>query len=260
MSEMTPRSLKLESVDKSFGGLRAIRDLTITIEPGMTTALIGPNGAGKTTIFNLISGFITPDKGRIAFGQRELNGSRPDQVAKLGIGRSFQDLKLFKELSCWDNIMAAAAVSTGEGVFSAVAARRRIRREEAERAERVEQILEFTGLQDKRDVLAKELGYAEAKMLALARVLTLDSKTLLLDEPCSGLDHGALDRVREMLAHLVETGHTICLIEHNMALVRDVADVGIFLENGALVAMDSIDNLLSDSGMRERYLGLGEQE
>jgi ABC-type branched-subunit amino acid transport system ATPase component len=181
-------------------------------------------------------------------------------VAKLGIGRSFQDLKLFKELSCWDNIMAAAAVSTGEGVFSAVAARRRIRREEAERAERVEQILEFTGLQDKRDVLAKELGYAEAKMLALARVLTLDSKTLLLDEPCSGLDHGALDRVREMLAHLVETGHTICLIEHNMALVRDVADVGIFLENGALVAMDSIDNLLSDSGMRERYLGLGEQE
>lgn len=257
MTQSTQPGITLKSVNMRFGGLQAISELTMEIVPGRITALIGPNGAGKTTIFNLITGFLKPNSGTIRYADHDLLSLRPDQVARTGIGRSFQDLKLFRELTCLDNVLAATPVGAGESVSSAIVMRRRIKREETERIEKAEEMLAFTGLQDKRNVRARDLGYAEAKMLMLARVLMLDSRILLLDEPCSGLDHAALDRVRDMLTKLVDQGHTICLIEHNMALVRDVADFGIFLEQGALIAEDTIDNLLADSGMRERYLGIG---
>jgi ABC-type branched-subunit amino acid transport system ATPase component len=121
-------------------------------------------------------------------------------------------------------------------------------------------ILAFVGLADKRDELASDLGYAESKMLALARVLALDAPLLMLDEPCSGLDHGALDKVRQVMRQLVAQGRTICLIEHNMALVREVADYGIFLEHGRLIAEGDVAGLMAEEGLRRRYLGLVEAE
>jgi ABC-type branched-subunit amino acid transport system ATPase component len=251
------KSIQLRGVNMHFGGLHAINELTVDIEPGRTTALIGPNGAGKTTIFNIITGFLKPQSGHVSYGDRSLDGARPDQVVAAGIGRSFQDLKLFRGLTSFENVLAATPAPHGSGVFGAVFAPRAIRRELVDRTAVAEEMLRFTGLIDKRHVPARDLGYAEAKMLALARVLTLKPDFLLLDEPCSGLDRTALDRIRELLHTLVQQGTSICLIEHNMALVRDVADVGVFLERGALIASDTIDNLLADKSMRERYLGIG---
>lgn len=250
--------LRIEGLDKHFGGLHAIRNVSASIERRKITALIGPNGAGKTTIFNLVTGALRADAGTVTYAGRGITGLRPDQVARLGIGRTYQDLRLFAQLSCAENVMTAFPDQPGEAVGAALFAWRRVERREAEIRERTAEILAFVGLADKHDALARDLGYAEAKMLALARVLALDAQLLLLDEPCSGLDRTALDKVRRVMDELVSQGRTIGLIEHNMALVREVADEGIFLEHGQLIASGDMETLMADAGLRRRYLGLAE--
>lgn len=250
--------LEIEGLDKHFGGLHAIRNVSLSIERGQITALIGPNGAGKTTLFNLVTGALSADAGTVTCDQRNITGLRPDQVAGLGIGRTYQDLRLFAQLSCAENVLTGFPEQPGESVRAVLFAWSRVNRREAQIKERTDEILAFVGLADKRDTPARDLGYAEAKMLALARVLALDAKLLLLDEPCSGLDRTALDKVRRVMDELVTQGRTIVLIEHNMALVREVADQGIFLEHGQLVASGKVSNLMADEGLRRRYLGLAE--
>ncbi len=254
---MTEPMLKVRDVDMLFGGLKAVDNLSIDIPAGTTTALIGPNGAGKTTVFNIITGFLKPQRGTVEFEGEIITGRRPDQIARGGIARSFQDLKLFRGLTCFENVLAATAARHGESITGSMLSRRAIAKETTERGDAVMHWLEIAGLADRRGTLAQDLGYAEAKMLAIARVLALDARLYLLDEPCSGLDQKALERVRALIDGLLEGGATVCIIEHNMALVRDVAEVGIFLEQGAFVASDQIDALLEDERMRERYLGLG---
>lgn len=248
--------LRIEGLDKHFGGLHAIRDLSVTVDRGLITAFIGPNGAGKTTIFNMVTGAIRPDQGNVTYEGRSITGLRPDQVAQAGIGRTYQDLKLFAELTCEENVLTAFPDQPGETVTATLFAWGRVQRREAEIRQRTIEILAFVGLADKRHEMARDLGYAESKMLALARVLALDAKLLMLDEPCSGLDHGALDKVRNVMKELIAQGRTICLIEHNMALVREVADRGIFLEHGKLIASGDVASLMANDGLRRRYLGL----
>ena len=255
----TPQSnvLKIDGLDKRFGGLHAIRNLSITVARGLITAFIGPNGAGKTTLFNLVTGAIASDSGTVVYEGASIAGLRPDQVAQAGIGRTYQDLKLFTNLTCEENVLMAFPAQPGESVAATLFAWRKVQRRESEIMERTAEILVFVGLADKRHALARDLGYAQAKMLALARVLALDTKLLLLDEPCSGLDRAALDKVRSVMKELIAQGRTICLIEHNMALVREVADFGIFLEHGQLIASGDVATLMAGDGIRQRYLGLG---
>jgi ABC-type branched-subunit amino acid transport system ATPase component len=250
--------LRVEGLDKYFGGLHAIRNLSISVERGLITAFIGPNGAGKTTLFNLVTGAITPDSGSVVYEGRSISGMQPHQVAQACIGRTYQDLKLFGGLTCEENVLAAFPQQPGESVAALLFAWQRVQRREAEIRERAGEILAFVGLGDRRGALARDLGYAQSKMLALARVLALDTQLLLLDEPCSGLDHAALDKVRSVMKELIRQGRTICLIEHNMALVREVADFGIFLEHGQLVASGDVETLMNNEGLRRRYLGLEE--
>lgn len=257
---MSDSLLQIEGLDKHFGGLHAIRDLSLAVDAGKITAFIGPNGAGKTTIFNLVTGAIHPDHGKVSYAGRDITGLRPDQVAQAGIARTYQDLRLFERLSCEENVMTAFPDQPGESVMAALFQWGKVQRREAQLHSRAQEILAFVGLSDKRNTLACDLGYAEAKMLALARVLALDAPLLMLDEPCSGLDHGALDKVRQVMRELVAQGRTICLIEHNMALVREVADYGIFLEHGRLVASGDVATLMADEGLRRRYLGLVETQ
>ena len=153
-------------------------------------------------------------------------------------------------------MLTALPDQPGETVTATLFAWGRVQRREAEIRQRTMEILAFVGLADKRREMARDLGYAESKMLALARVLALDAKLLMLDEPCSGLDHGALDKVRNVMKELIAQGRTICLIEHNMALVREVADRGIFLEHGKLIASGDVASLMANEGLRRRYLGL----
>ncbi|MDB5817021.1 MAG: amino acid/amide transporter ATP-binding protein 1, family / amino acid/amide [Rhizobacter sp.] len=257
-SPRTEALLEIKGLDKRFGGLHAIRDLSLSVDAGKVTAFIGPNGAGKTTIFNLVTGALKPDHGTVTYGGRVITGLRPDQVAQAGIARTYQDLRLFGRLNCEDNVMVAFPDQPGERVSAVLLQWASVQRREAELREKAAEILAFVGLADKRTALAADLGYAEAKMLALARVLALDAPLLMLDEPCSGLDHHALDKVRRVMQDLVAQGRTICLIEHNMALVREVADYGIFLEHGSLVASGTVDSLMADEGLRRRYLGMVE--
>lgn len=252
--------LRIEGLDKHFGGLHAIRELSLAVDGGRITAFIGPNGAGKTTIFNLVTGAVKPDHGRVFYAGRDITGLRPDQVAQAGIARTYQDLRLFGRLSCEENVMVAFPDQPGERVAAALFQWGRVRRREAALREKTAEILALVGLTDQRTALARDLGYAEAKMLALARALALDAPLLMLDEPCSGLDHGALDKVRSVMRELVAQGRTICLIEHNMALVREVAERGIFLEHGRLVASGEVDSLMADEGLKRRYLGMVEAE
>jgi ABC-type branched-subunit amino acid transport system ATPase component len=260
MTDAGTALLRLEGLDKHFGGLHAICDLSLAVDGGKITAFIGPNGAGKTTIFNLVTGALRPDRGKVFYAGREITGLRPDQVAQAGIARTYQDLRLFGRLSCEENVMVAFPGQPGEHVAAALFQWGRVQRREAQLREKTAEILAFVGLADKRGALAGDLGYAEAKMLALARVLALDAPLLMLDEPCSGLDHGALDKVREVMKKLIAQGRTICLIEHNMALVREVADRGIFLEHGRLVASGDVATLMAQEGLRRRYLGLVEAQ
>jgi ABC-type branched-subunit amino acid transport system ATPase component len=253
---VTDSLLRIEGLDKHFGGLHAIRDLSLEVEAGKITAFIGPNGAGKTTIFNLVTGAIQPDHGKVFYQGRDISGLRTDQVAIAGIARTYQDLRLFDRLSCEENVMTAFPSQPGESVLAALFQWGKVQRRETELKAKAAEILAFVGLADKRHELACDLGYAEAKMLALARVLALDAPLLMLDEPCSGLDRGALDKVRRVMGDLVAQGRTICLIEHNMALVREVADKGVFLEHGQLVASADVATLMADEGLRRRYLGL----
>ena len=250
--------LRIDGLNKHFGGLHVIRDVSVTVERGKVTALIGPNGAGKTTLFNLVTGTVPPDGGVVTYEGRRISGLRPDQVAQAGIGRTYQDLKLFAQLTCEENVMTAFPDQPGKSAAAALFARGRVQRREAEIRARTAEILAFLGLADKRNELARDLGYAEAKMLALARVLALDPQLLMLDEPCSGLGRAALDKVCSVMNELVAQGRTICLIEHNMALVREVADRGIFLEHGSLVASGNVETLMANEGLRRRYLGLAE--
>jgi ABC-type branched-subunit amino acid transport system ATPase component len=258
MTDATDPILRIDGLDKHFGGLHAIRNVSASIGRGRITALIGPNGAGKTTIFNLVTGALRADAGTVTYEGRAITGLRPDQVARLGIGRTWQDLRLFAQLTCAENVLTAFPDQPGESVGAVLFSWSRVQRREAQIRERTAEILAFVGLADKRDSLARDLGYAEAKMLALARVLALDARLLLLDEPCSGLDRTALDKVRRVMDELISQGRTIGLIEHNMALVREVADEGIFLEHGQLVASGDVATLMADEGLRRRYLGLAE--
>ena len=258
MTDAADAILRIEGLDKHFGGLHAIRSVSFSVDPRRITALIGPNGAGKTTIFNLVTGALQADAGTVSFAGRPITGQRPDQVARMGIGRTYQDLRLFAQLTCAENVMTAFPDQPGESVSAALFAWKRVQRREAEIRERTAGILAFVGLADKHDELARDLGYAEAKMLVLARVLALDAELLLLDEPCSGLDRAALDKVRRVMDDLIGQGRTIVLIEHNMALVREVADQGIFLEQGQLIASGDVDALMADEGLRRRYLGIAE--
>lgn len=257
---MSGALLQIEGLDKHFGGLHAICDLSVSVDAGKITAFIGPNGAGKTTIFNLVTGAIRADLGKVTYSGRDITGLLPYQVAQAGIARTYQDLRLFERLSCEENVMVAFPDQPGERVMTALFQWGKVQQREAQLRAKAMEILAFVGLADKRNALASDLGYAEAKMLALARVLALDAPLLMLDEPCSGLDHSALSKVRKVMRELVAQGRTICLIEHNMALVREVADYGIFLEHGRLIASGDVATLMADQGLRRRYLGLAEAQ
>ena len=257
---MSRALLQIEGLDKHFGGLHAICDLSVSVDAGKITAFIGPNGAGKTTIFNLVTGAIRADLGKVTYSGRDITGLLPYQVAQAGIARTYQDLRLFERLTCEENVMVAFPDQPGEHVMAALIQWGKVQQRETQLRAKALEILAFVGLADKRNALAGDLGYAEAKMLALARVLALDAPLLMLDEPCSGLDHCALDKVRKVMRELVDQGRTICLIEHNMALVREVADHGIFLEHGRLIASGDVATLMADEGLRRRYLGLAEAQ
>ncbi|MCL8207339.1 MAG: ABC transporter ATP-binding protein [Actinomycetia bacterium] len=235
--------LRLEGVSKRFGGLWAVNNLTCEIARDVITCLVGPNGAGKTTVFNLITGFLQPDGGRIWYGERRIDGQPPPVVARLGIGRTFQDLKLFGNMTVLEHLLLAQE----RGLLSW----RRYRTLKAE----AERILERFELLEKAHWLASDISYAEQKFLSLARLVALGPRALLLDEPASGLDGPSLDKLVYFIRSLQGEGRSVLVIEHNLDIVRQLADHILFLDNGQLVAEGSPEKIFGDDRLADLYFG-----
>jgi ABC-type branched-subunit amino acid transport system ATPase component len=247
--------LQATGVEVSFGGLKALNDCGFTIQQGRITCLVGPNGAGKTTIFNVITGFLRPDSGSVSFKGQSLDGRKPQAIVASGIARTFQNLRLFVDLTAVDNVLASLPAQAGEEPVAAifrpfhVAAAQRLRRTEALA------ILDRVGLSARAGDFVRNLSYGEQKLLIIARVLATGAELLLLDEPASGLSAGALDGVMALLRGLQDDGKTLLVVEHNTRVVQKIADDVLFLHQGHLMAQGSPEQIVNDPALAEIYFG-----
>ncbi|MSP97920.1 MAG: ABC transporter ATP-binding protein [Betaproteobacteria bacterium] len=251
-----PAIMSVQGVSRSFGGIQAVDECTFDVPPGLITALIGPNGAGKTTVFNLITGFISADRGSIRLQGREILGLAPHRVERLGVVRTFQHLRLWNKMSVLDNVLLGCATPVGENVFSLFLRAGAVRAEEKLARERAVDVLQFFGLADCAGELAEDLAYPEQKLLSMARIFATDAPVLLLDEPTSGLDSESLGRIVPMVRRLVEHGKTVLLIEHNMELISELADQVVFLHQGRVLAAGPPAGIRRDPALTEIYFGV----
>lgn len=247
--------LRVEGISKRFGGLRAVNSVSFTAEDGRVTSLIGPNGAGKTTIFNCITGVFAPDEGAIWADQRHIAGLKAHRVVAAGVVRTFQDLRLFLQLSVLDNVLFGRQHVRGEQPLVALFGFGLRRREDQHHREAALRVLEYVGLSAKAATQAKNLSYAEQKLLSLARVLATESPLLLLDEPASGLDRRSVQTLNGLIRDLSRAGKTILLVEHNFAIVREVSDHVVFLDHGEVVAEGTPETVMKDPRLTEIYFG-----
>jgi branched-chain amino acid transport system ATP-binding protein len=226
----------LDGVSRSFGGLMAVSEVSFGVAPGLVKAVIGPNGAGKTTMFNIITGFLAPQRGRITYLGKEIQGQPAHQVASLGIARTFQLVQLFDHMTVWENVMVGRHRLSRAGLLSGALRLPWARREEAGIRERAREALEFVGLADRAQQPAAILPLGLKRLLEIARALASEPKLLLLDEPASGLDQVETERLGEMILSLRKRGLTILLVEHDMSLTMEVADEIVVLNYGSLIA------------------------
>lgn len=250
-----PNALTFGDLRLSFGGLVALDGVSGAIRPNEVTAIIGPNGAGKTTLLNVITGFLPPDEGWLRYGDLDITGRPPHDVALLGIGRTFQDMRLFAGLTVFDNVMASFPHQTGEDPWRLFTRWRQVTREERAFEERAAYYLEYVGLAHKRNVVASDLSYGQQKRLALARALANDATILMLDEPAAGLDPEAVVEMGGLLRSMVDDlGKTVCLIEHNLDMVRQHARWIIGMGRGRIMTEGDADSVFSDQQMIASYI------
>lgn len=247
--------LKTLEISRAFGGFVAVNAASISVARGEIVALIGPNGAGKTTLFNLISRLMPPTSGQLLFEGNDVTQTSPQRLARLGIGRTFQDVRLFDSMTAWDNVAVFAQTEASGSLRSGLLSPRAVRREAKQIRARVEEVLEYAGLLRVANSVAGELSFAQQKKVAIARCLAQDARLMLLDEPTSGLDAGEREDVGKMIEKLASDGVTILLVEHNMDIVREVAHRAIFLAEGKIVGEDTPDRLLQSSELAEIYFG-----
>lgn len=251
--------LEINGLTKSFGGLRAIQSLDFHVDEGEVVSVIGPNGAGKTTFFNLITGMETPDGGSVVFDGQEIVGLRPNQILQLGMARTFQNVRLFPQMTVLENVMVGQHCRTKAGILGAVFKTPRQRAEEAMIEEKAKEVLSFFGTRlsgYRHDQLSMVLSYANRRRLEIARAMATEPRLLLLDEPTAGMNPRETVELTELIGQLrSEKGFTIVLIEHDMQVVRDVSDRVIVLDHGEKLVEGSYETVSTDEKVIEAYLG-----
>lgn len=250
-----PVVLEARGITKHFGGIVAAEDLNIDLRRGTVTALVGPNGAGKTTVFNLLTGFIPPDAGTVKLDGKELVGMNPDQIARLGLVRSFQDVRLIARITCLQNVMMAVQDQHGEHLAKLFLGGPAARHSEERTREQAMRWLRFVGMDSFAAVSAGALSYGQSKLISLARLLATEAPVLLLDEPASGIDTRWVETMLEMIEAVRDQGRTVCIVEHNLHVVGRLADHTYFMELGRITAQGSIEELTSSPELAEAYFG-----
>ncbi|MBS0317835.1 MAG: ABC transporter ATP-binding protein [Proteobacteria bacterium] len=247
--------LRLDALSRHFGGLKVLQDVNLAIPRGGIFGLIGPNGAGKTTVFNLITGLLQPTDGRIEFEGRSLAGRAPHQITRMGIARTFQNIRLFKEMSLLENVIVGLHAKLGYRAHDLIAGTPRFRSEERAARERARELLSWVRLDHKLSDRADNLSYGDQRKLELARALASDPKLLLLDEPVAGMNSGEKEELMAEVRQISARGYTIFMIEHDMRFVMGLCQDIAVLNFGRIIARGSPEAIRSDPQVIEAYLG-----
>ncbi len=248
-------TLKVRGLNKSFGGIVVADTIDLDLHAGKVLGLIGPNGAGKTSLFNLISGIVRPESGTVELDDKMLNRLAVHKRARLGLSRTWQHVRLFPSLTVLDNLLIEPREYSADRLLSSLLLPARSARSEEGTLERARGVLTLTGLESVTETPAVDLTYGQQKLVGLARALMNEPRCLLLDEPMAGVEGQAYDIIKKVIRTLTDRGVAVCVVEHNVAFIRNLCDEGVFMFAGKVLARGSVEDLIADPRLTELYFG-----
>jgi branched-chain amino acid transport system ATP-binding protein len=255
---MSKKLLEVKDLVVKFGGVTALNNVNLHVSEGEVAALIGPNGAGKTTVFNIVTGYYSPVSGDVLVEGNSIVGKRPYKIARAGLARTFQNIRLFGEMTALENVATAADAMNKSGLLGSLVGIPRSRHDEARSMEKAHELLTFIGLDHRAEQLAKNLPYGDQRRLEIARALALEPKVLLLDEPAAGFNPQEKVELGNLILKIRDNGNAVLLIEHDMSLVMKISDRVSVLDFGQKIAEGSPKEIQNDQRVIDAYLGVAE--